>query len=98
MNKIVGVRISNFNATWPLALIRVDREKILIRIMFFYKIVIQRNSVISVAEYDLIPIIGKGIIINLKEPKKFGTMINETDRIIIWSLTKRKTILEELKK
>lgn len=55
-----------------------------LRLLFYKKISIYSQDINSIEPYTLFPFVEEGILIKLKEKKKFGTFIMSTDRVIFW--------------
>jgi len=85
-----GARIGWINATWPLAKLTVQKNKINLNATLIGKYSFTQEQIISIKKYTAIPIIGWGvqIIHNISEyPKK----------IIFWSFSNPESIVTKIR-
>lgn len=97
LKKIGGVRIKNFNATWPLVRLSVEPDFIVINILLYKKILIPKSNILEIYEYNLLSLFAKGIIIKLKDDVNFGSIILKTNKIIFWYFGDTSELVKETK-
>lgn len=95
--KTGGIRIANFNATWPFVRLILSPGKLKFNIFYFKNIEIYENEISSIKGYSILPLIGKGLKITLESNKKFGTFIMESDTIIFWFFGDANMVIKKIK-
>ena len=95
----IGVRIANFNVTWPLAGVKVYSDRIIISIFMVKKIELLKSNIVSIQSYKLLPVIGEGLLIKTRSKVKYGKLFfTPTDEIIIWTLKNKNKLISNLTK
>ena len=93
----IGIRIANFNATWPLAGVKVYSDRIIISILMVKKIELLKSNIVSIEPYKLLPGIGEGLLIKSRNKVKYGKLFfTPTDEIIIWTLKNKNKLISNL--
>lgn len=93
----IGVRIANFNATWPLARVKVCSDRIIISIFMVKKIELLKSNIVSIEPCKLLPVIGEGLLIKTQNKMKYGELFfTPTDEIIIWTLKNKEKLLASM--
>lgn len=93
----VGVRIANFNVTWPLAGVKVYSDRIVISIFMVKKIEILKSNIVSIEPYKLLPVIGEGLLIKTQSKVKYGKLFfKPMDEIILWTLKNKSKLISNL--
>jgi hypothetical protein len=64
-----GASSGGASASWPLARLEVDREKIILKVLFFEKYTFNRTDIIKVEQYGVIPILTRGVRIFHNKPE-----------------------------
>ncbi|MFK7774169.1 MAG: hypothetical protein AB8F94_18605 [Saprospiraceae bacterium] len=86
-----GARIGMANATWPLAKLKVNQDKLEINATIIGNLVFQPSDIISIEPYTQIPFLGQGIKINHK-------VEGYNSKVIFWTFKNPKTVIDEIKK
>lgn len=84
-----GARIGWFNASWPFAVLRANREEIAIDVRFSGKYSFRRDQVVRIEPYGSLPMIGRGIVIK-------HTVAEIPERVIFWTLGAPGPLLREI--
>jgi hypothetical protein len=85
-----GARIGWRNATWPLAKLIVQPDRIDINIKFLGNYSFTKEQVISLKKYSIIPVIGQGI-------KIAHTISEYPKKIIFWTFDNPESIIIQIK-
>ena len=59
-----GAKIGMGNATWPLAKLKVSKDRLEINATIIGNLIFQSSNIISIEPYTQIPLLGQGIKIN----------------------------------
>lgn len=89
IKKIGGARIGLFNATWPFATLKVDRNSLELSTGLMGNFIFSNKDISSIQPYGLIPIIGRGIKIN-HHKKSYNS------KIIFWTLGSPESLIKEI--
>jgi hypothetical protein len=85
-----GARIGMANATWPLATLKVYKNKLELNASIVGNLVFQPKDIISIKTYSLIPIIGQGIKINHR-------IANYNSKVIFWTFNDPSAVIDQIR-
>lgn len=85
-----GARIGAANATWPLATLKVNKDKLELNASIVGNLIFQPKDIISIETYMMIPLIGQGIKINHRIP-------NYNNKVIFWTFKEPTQVLNQIK-
>jgi len=86
-----GARIGFFNANWPFATLKVDKNILTLSTCLFGNFFFNKDDISSIEPYGLIPVIGRGIKINHKK-KSYDS------KIIFWTFGNPEILIKEIEK
>lgn len=84
-----GARIGMANATWPLATLKVNSEKLELNAGIIGNMSFQASDIISLEPYKSLPFIGKGIKINHK-------VASYNERVIFWTFQDPSSLIKQI--
>jgi hypothetical protein len=87
--KIGGIRAGMMNATWPFARLQVKDKKLIIN-SFLGTYKFNRNEILDISDYFLIPLIGQGV-------KIIHTKKEYPSQIIFWYFGNISKLIKEIK-
>ena len=91
LKKIGGVRIGSVNASWPFATLKVEKEKMELKVLLLGKFIFLPKNIVSIEKYGRLPFFGWGIKIN------HNLKFNEKD-IVFWTLGNPKNLIHKIEK
>ena len=86
-----GVRIGMANANYPLAKLKVDKNKLELNASIIGNLTFSPSDIISIEPYQQIPIVGKGIKINHR-------VTNYKEKVIFWTFKNPQEVINEIRK
>ncbi|MFK8104531.1 MAG: hypothetical protein AB8G15_18550 [Saprospiraceae bacterium] len=86
-----GARIGLANATYPFATLKVDQDKLELKVSAIGNFIFTRSDIISIEAYQSLPILGEGVKINHR-------VENYHQKIIFWTLKSPSTVIDEIRK
>ena len=89
IKKIGGARIGLFNATWPFATLKVDKNILELSTGLMGNFIFSKTDICTIEPYGLIPIIGRGIKINHYK-KSYNS------KIIFWTFGSPEALIQEI--
>jgi len=89
LNLTGGARVGMANATWPLASLKVDKDRLDLNATVVGNLTFRPEDVISIEPYYMIPIIGQGVKINHRIQKY-------KDKVIFWTLKNPNEVIRQI--
>ncbi len=86
-----GARIGLANATYPFASLKVDQDKLELKVTAIGNFIFTSADILSIEAYQIFPILGKGIKINHR-------VQNYHQKIIFWTLKDPTLVIDEIQK
>jgi hypothetical protein len=85
-----GARVGLLNASWPLAKLKVDHQRLELNAAIVGSLHFQTKDIIAIEPYTLIPLLGQGIKITHRVEKY-------NSNVIFWSFKNPSRLLEEIR-
>ena len=85
-----GARIGKANATYPLATLKVNKNRLELNASVVGNLTFQASDIVSIEPYMLIPILGQGIKIN-------HNVSNYKERVIFWTFKNPKSVVRQIR-
>ncbi|WP_321538486.1 hypothetical protein [Flavobacterium piscinae] len=85
-----GARIGMANATFPLATLKVNKDRLELNASIVGNLIFQASDIVSIEPYVMIPLLGQGIKIN-------HNVANYNERVIFWTFKDPSAVVQQIK-
>lgn len=84
-----GARVGMFNASFPFATLKVNQDRLELKVSMIGKLIFQVSDIISIEPYTIIPLIGQGIKIN-------HTVADYKQQVIFWTFKNPRALIRQI--
>ncbi|GAB5552269.1 MAG: hypothetical protein Sapg2KO_18600 [Saprospiraceae bacterium] len=84
-----GARVGSTHCSFPLATLKVDKDRLILKVAFIGTLIFRATDIISIEPYIVIPLIGQGIKIT-------HTVTNYKKRVIFWTFKNPQSVIRQI--